>query len=99
MEKRLSNSSSSYTYELAAILIHKGTAASSGHYVAHVKDESNGQWWEFDDETLSKLGLHPFGENPGKKSNKGDQKSQGIPTANNNNKNRTIIIMVTRRLR
>ncbi|PAN51546.2 hypothetical protein PAHAL_9G571000 [Panicum hallii] len=70
MEKRLSNSSSSYTYELAAILIHKGTAASSGHYVAHVKDESNGQWWEFDDETLSKLGLHPFGENPGKKSNK-----------------------------
>ncbi|RLN17390.1 ubiquitin carboxyl-terminal hydrolase 26 [Panicum miliaceum] len=80
-EKRLSNSSSSYTYELAAILIHKGTAASSGHYVAHVKDESNGQWWEFDDETLSKLGLHPFGENPGKKSNKGDQKSQGIPTA------------------
>ncbi|RLN41516.1 hypothetical protein C2845_PM01G06000 [Panicum miliaceum] len=89
MGKWLSNSSSSYTYELAAILIHKGTAANSGHYVAHVKDESNGQWWEFDDETVSKLGLHPFGEKPGKTSNKDDQKSQGIPTAgsvaNNNN--------------
>ncbi|PAN21051.1 hypothetical protein GQ55_3G409000 [Panicum hallii var. hallii] len=88
--KRLSNPSSSCTYDLAAILIHKGTGANSGHYVAHIKDESNGQWWEFDDETVSKLGLHPFGEKQGKASNKDDQKSQGISTAgsmtdNNNN--------------
>ncbi|OQU79121.1 hypothetical protein SORBI_3008G098300 [Sorghum bicolor] len=54
--KRLSNPSSSCTYDLAAILVHKGTGANSGHYVAHIKDESNGQWWEFDDETVSKLG-------------------------------------------
>lgn len=81
MGKRLSNPSSSYTYDLAAILIHKGSAANSGHYVAHIKDESNGQWWEFDDEHVSKLGLHPFGEKPDKSSNKADQKSQGISTA------------------
>ncbi|KAL6867275.1 hypothetical protein ACP4OV_015299 [Aristida adscensionis] len=78
--KRLSNPSSSYTYDLAAILIHKGTGANSGHYVAHIKDENNGQWWEFDDETVSKLGLHPFGEKPGKSSNKTDQKPQGNST-------------------
>jgi ubiquitin carboxyl-terminal hydrolase 48 len=88
--KRLSNPSSNCTYDLAAILIHKGTGANSGHYVAHIKDESNGQWWEFDDETVSKLGLHPFGEKPGKASNKVDHKAQGISTAgsltdNNNN--------------
>ncbi|XP_062216540.1 ubiquitin carboxyl-terminal hydrolase 26-like isoform X2 [Phragmites australis] len=92
MGKWLSNPSSSFTYDLAAILIHKGTAANSGHYVAHIKDESNGQWWEFDDETVSKLGSHPFGEKPGKPSNKDDQKSQGISTAgsvtdNNGNNN------------
>lgn len=80
MGKRLSNPSSGYTYELAAILIHKGTAANSGHYVAHIKDESNGQWWEFDDETVSKLGLHPFGEKPGKTANKDERKSQGVST-------------------
>jgi ubiquitin carboxyl-terminal hydrolase 48 len=85
----LSSPSSSFTYDLAAILIHKGTAANSGHYVAHIKDESNGQWWEFDDETVSKLGSHPFGEKIGKSSNKDDKKSQGISTdsvPNSNNK-------------
>ncbi|KAG8073826.1 hypothetical protein GUJ93_ZPchr0006g44257 [Zizania palustris] len=80
MGKRLSNPSSSYTYDLAAILIHKGSAANSGHYVAHIKDESNGQWWEFDDEHVSKLGLHPFGEKTGKSSNKADQKLHGSST-------------------
>ncbi|RXI09928.1 hypothetical protein DVH24_026570 [Malus domestica] len=49
-------------YDLSAVLIHKGTAVNSGHYVAHVKDEKTGQWWEFDDEQVSNLGSHPFGE-------------------------------------
>jgi ubiquitin carboxyl-terminal hydrolase 48 len=80
MGKRLSDPSSNYTYDLAAILIHKGSAANSGHYVAHIKDESSGQWWEFDDECVSKLGSHPFGEKPGKSSDKADQKSQGAST-------------------
>lgn len=55
-------SESQLVYELSAILIHKGTAVNSGHYVAHIKDEYSGQWWEFDDEHVSKLGFHPFGE-------------------------------------
>lgn len=89
MGKRLSDPSSNYIYDLAAILIHKGSAANSGHYVAHIKDESNGHWWEFDDECVSSLGFHPFGEKPGKSSDKADQKSEGTSTegsvANGNN--------------
>lgn len=50
------------TYDLSAVLIHKGTAVNSGHYIAHIKDENTGQWWEFDDEHVSNLGRHPFGE-------------------------------------
>lgn len=49
-------------YDLSAVLIHKGTAANSGHYIAHIKDGDTGQWWEFDDEHVSNLGHHPFGE-------------------------------------
>lgn len=62
-------SDSALIYDLSAILIHKGTAANSGHYIAHIKDENTGQWWEFDDEHVSKLGFHPFGE-PSKSSEK-----------------------------
>ncbi|KAF8644170.1 hypothetical protein HU200_066546 [Digitaria exilis] len=72
--KRLSNPSSSCIYDLAAILIHKGTGANSGHYVAHIKDESNGQWWEFDDETVSKLG-----DINGTESNKKLEISESLP--------------------
>ena len=49
-------------YDLSAVLIHKGSAATSGHYVARIKDENSGLWWEFDDETVIKLGHQPFGE-------------------------------------
>ncbi|GAB2222929.1 hypothetical protein Droror1_Dr00017061 [Drosera rotundifolia] len=63
MGKRLAQpSDSQMVYELSAVLIHKGTAVNSGHYVAHIKDEITGHWWEFDDEQVSSLGHHPFGE-------------------------------------
>ncbi|KAG0459749.1 hypothetical protein HPP92_022877 [Vanilla planifolia] len=63
MGKRLCTpSETGFIYELSAILIHKGTAVNSGHYVAHIKDAKSGHWWEFDDEHVSKLGFHPFGE-------------------------------------
>ncbi|KAM3687625.1 hypothetical protein ACJW31_10G089000 [Castanea mollissima] len=63
MRQRLSEpSQSELIYDLSAVLIHKGTAVNSGHYVAHIKDEDTGQWWEFDDEQVSNLGRHPFGE-------------------------------------
>ncbi|KAI5672649.1 hypothetical protein M9H77_13013 [Catharanthus roseus] len=64
MSQRLSDSSQSeLIYDLSAVLIHKGSAVNSGHYMAHIKDESTGQWWEFDDEQVSNLGHQPFGGN------------------------------------
>ena len=61
MKERMYNPfKSDLLYELSAILIHKGTVVNSGHYVAHIKDVNNGHWW--DDEHVSKLGCHPFGE-------------------------------------
>ncbi|GMH10736.1 hypothetical protein Nepgr_012577 [Nepenthes gracilis] len=63
MGQRLAElSESQLIYDLSAVLVHKGTAVNSGHYVAHIKDERTGQWWEFDDEHVSNLGRHPFGE-------------------------------------
>ncbi|XP_050366869.1 ubiquitin carboxyl-terminal hydrolase 26 [Argentina anserina] len=63
MRQRLSEPSQIESiYDLSAVLIHKGTAVNSGHYVAHIKDEKTGKWWEFDDEHVTYLGTHPFGE-------------------------------------
>ena len=63
MRHRLSEPSQfELIYDLSAVLIHKGTAVNSGHYIAHIKDENTGQWWEFDDEHVTNLGRHPFGE-------------------------------------
>ncbi|KAG8383772.1 hypothetical protein BUALT_Bualt04G0048500 [Buddleja alternifolia] len=62
MERRLSECSQlDLIYDLAAVLIHKGSAVNSGHYTAHIKDENTGEWWEFDDEHVSNLGQKPFG--------------------------------------
>lgn len=49
-------------YDLSAILIHRGSTANSGHYVANIRDDGTGQWWEFDDELVTSLGFHPLGE-------------------------------------
>jgi Ubiquitin carboxyl-terminal hydrolase len=48
------------SYELTAILLHRGSSASSGHYVSIVKDEQTGTWWKYDDEFVSDMGTHPF---------------------------------------
>lgn len=49
-------------YDLSAILVHKGSMANSGHYVAHIKDDRTSEWWQFDDEQVTSLGFHPLGE-------------------------------------
>ncbi|KAG0577792.1 hypothetical protein KC19_5G182300 [Ceratodon purpureus] len=49
-------------YDLYRILIHKGSMANSGHYVAHIKDDRTEEWWQFDDEQVTSLGSHPLGE-------------------------------------
>ncbi|KAH6812671.1 ubiquitin-specific protease 26 [Perilla frutescens var. frutescens] len=62
MARRLSECpQSDLIYDLAAVLIHKGSAVNSGHYTAHIKDDNSGTWWEFDDEQVSNLGRQPFG--------------------------------------
>ncbi|KXZ51706.1 hypothetical protein GPECTOR_11g155 [Gonium pectorale] len=40
-------------YELAGVVTHKGRTADSGHYVAWVKQPSDGTWVCFDDEKLT----------------------------------------------
>ncbi|XP_054979011.1 ubiquitin carboxyl-terminal hydrolase 48-like isoform X3 [Sorex araneus] len=42
-------------YELSAVLIHRGSSAYSGHYVANVKDPKSGEWYKFNDENIEKL--------------------------------------------
>ncbi|CAA0811076.1 Ubiquitin carboxyl-terminal hydrolase 26 [Striga hermonthica] len=64
-------------YDLAAVLIHKGPAANSGHYTAHIRDKNTGEWWEFDDERVTNLGLHPFGSDVSTPATKAGQNKAG----------------------
>lgn len=36
-------------YELQAVLLHRGPNASSGHYIAHIRNIKENQWKEYDD--------------------------------------------------
>ena len=47
-------------FVLTAILLHRGSSASAGHYVCIVKDEQTGRWWKYDDTCVTDMGLHPF---------------------------------------
>ncbi|CAA7271556.1 unnamed protein product [Cyclocybe aegerita] len=42
-------------YELRGILLHKGASAYHGHYEAQVNDNENGTWFQFNDETVTKI--------------------------------------------
>ncbi len=42
-------------YELAAILVHQGTTAYSGHYYALVEDPVKRKWFKFNDESVTVL--------------------------------------------
>ncbi|XP_048741097.1 ubiquitin carboxyl-terminal hydrolase 48-like [Ostrea edulis] len=44
-----------YIYKLKAVLIHRGPSAYSGHYIAHILDESSGVWYKFNDEETTKM--------------------------------------------
>uniref|UniRef100_A0A8B9J652 Ubiquitin carboxyl-terminal hydrolase 48 n=1 Tax=Astyanax mexicanus TaxID=7994 RepID=A0A8B9J652_ASTMX len=43
------------TYELSAVLIHRGVSAYSGHYIAHVRDARTNDWYKFNDEEIEKM--------------------------------------------
>ena len=42
-------------YLLCAVMRHQGTSAYSGHYVAEAMNWTTGQWYEFNDETVTML--------------------------------------------
>ena len=52
------SSKSPWVYDLHAVLLHKGGGTASGHYVAQVRHANSGDWWQFDDEGVSRLGSH-----------------------------------------
>ncbi|TRY94892.1 hypothetical protein DNTS_032992 [Danionella cerebrum] len=43
------------TFELSAVLIHRGVSAYSGHYIAHVRDAHTNDWYKFNDEEIEKM--------------------------------------------
>ncbi|XP_026813170.1 ubiquitin carboxyl-terminal hydrolase 48-like isoform X1 [Rhopalosiphum maidis] len=49
------SSKEKHMYNLCAVLIHKGSSAYSGHYVAHIKDIAAEEWYKMNDENVEKL--------------------------------------------
>lgn len=49
-----SNTAGPYSYDLFAIMIHSGSA-SGGHYYAYIKDLETGNWYSFNDQTVSSI--------------------------------------------
>ncbi|GLB34824.1 putative cysteine proteinase [Lyophyllum shimeji] len=47
--------STNNTYELRGVLLHKGASAYHGHYEAQVYDTENKSWFQFNDETVTKI--------------------------------------------
>ncbi|EKX40481.1 hypothetical protein GUITHDRAFT_52087, partial [Guillardia theta CCMP2712] len=44
-----------YLYELQCVIVHTGSSAVQGHYIAHVKENVDGKWWRFDDDVVTTL--------------------------------------------
>ncbi|KAL4608275.1 ubiquitin carboxyl-terminal hydrolase 33 [Arapaima gigas] len=42
------------SYDLLSVICHHGTA-SSGHYISYCRNELNGQWYEFDDQSVTEV--------------------------------------------
>lgn len=51
-------SQSLLTFELFSVMVHSGSAA-GGHYYACIKSFSDGQWYSFNDQHVSKVSLDP----------------------------------------
>lgn len=50
----LPNDPGQYVYELFSIMIHSGSA-SGGHYYAYIKEFENGEWFCFNDQSVSSV--------------------------------------------
>ncbi|XP_034233930.1 ubiquitin carboxyl-terminal hydrolase 48-like [Thrips palmi] len=45
----------SKVYNVSAVLVHMGSSAYSGHYVAHIRDSVTGNWHKYNDESVENL--------------------------------------------
>ncbi|XP_026819336.1 ubiquitin carboxyl-terminal hydrolase 48-like [Rhopalosiphum maidis] len=54
-KKQNATSRKNYKYNLYAVLIHKGSSANCGHYVAQIKENTTQQWYQFNDDQVDKL--------------------------------------------
>lgn len=52
-------SQSLLTFELFSVMVHSGSAA-GGHYYACIRSFSDGQWYSFNDQHVSKVSLDPW---------------------------------------
>lgn len=52
----LGNDPGPYKYELFSIMIHSGSA-SGGHYYAYIKEFENGEWFCFNDQSVSPVSV------------------------------------------
>ncbi|KAF9526995.1 cysteine proteinase [Crepidotus variabilis] len=58
---------SQHIYELRGVLQHKGASAYHGHYEAQVYDTEHGSWYQFNDESVTKIqSLVPYQKKSGK---------------------------------
>ncbi|KAF7323150.1 hypothetical protein HMN09_00095300 [Mycena chlorophos] len=49
------NKSDANVYELRGVLLHKGKSAYHGHYEAQIFDAASSSWFQFNDETVTKI--------------------------------------------
>ncbi|KAM5535206.1 hypothetical protein V8D89_011142 [Ganoderma adspersum] len=66
-------------YELRGILLHKGASAYHGHYEAQVFDVQNQGWYQFNDETVTKIESLVPKLDAGKKTGKGSKDTKKTP--------------------
>ncbi|GKY91746.1 hypothetical protein MPSEU_000146300 [Mayamaea pseudoterrestris] len=77
-----------HRYLLCAVMRHKGTTAYSGHYVAEAMDWPSGQWFEFNDETVTRLELGPncsYNPNAPKDNSTDDEQKESAKKQNGSN--------------
>ncbi|KAK3916045.1 Ubiquitin carboxyl-terminal hydrolase 48 [Frankliniella fusca] len=82
----------SKVYNVSAVLLHMGSSAYSGHYIAHIKDSSTGSWHKYNDESVEKmegkkltLGSEEDGSEttPAKVKGRGQKSTKGLITSKN----------------
>eukprot|EP01132_Coremiostelium_polycephalum_P006824 gene6824-8463_t len=66
-----------FIYELSGIIMHKGNLTSGGHYIAQLKDDRSGKWWQFDDDSVTEVDLNHLGKEGKKERRKKKEIEEG----------------------